>query len=736
MARQRTRRSLVSFLVVLALLAGLASTSPPPPAAASSRAAGSSSGAAATAVVGDSPVTVTRVDSSVQVTPDGTGRVTIPYCPAADPCAFASPPANVVVAGRSPTGGTAIPANLVAYDRTTTGFTLRALDQAGTPITTAIEVYYHAASDLTQNEEVRTVTVTTNTSGYATVNYASPKGGLVPTAVVASGVSPDAGGNIPVSLVVSARTATGFTVRAINQSGAAIASTSVTLSYYAAWASRIDPGTGWVAANAATAVTTDANGYATVTFGQALPTAPTGIVASGVAPASGGSIAASLIAHSPTATSFRVRVLNQNGAVVASQSVTLSYHAVAGTRSETALTLLPPRLVRSNGAELQWTRATGAGFSRYEVHRSTTWGFTPSASTLLSTVTDGNAAEWQDTTAAASKTYYYKAVGDTTVSNQVTAATPAAGNATLTLQPDAQAAAATYVARDATDPVGCYDWNNYGAATLLRIGKATNGVIHRPLLAFDLRDIPVGATVSAATLTLRYPATSATGSQIDLHRVTRAWQEGSGVYPGQCNGSGADWSETQGGVRWSAGGGDVDTVADATIPAKSRASAGEDSVDVLNLVGEWASGSAPNHGVLLKLRDETIPTSGAYYFDYYPDDHATASERPMLTVTFTDGSASIRPRVSVAAPAPNTTVSGNAVPLKAAAGDDRRVDKVDFLVDGGVVGSDTAAPFEATWDPAGLFGFMRPGRVRGGRGGWCGCGPGDGRSTRHPAGSG
>ena len=37
-------------------------------------------------------------------------------------------------------------------------------------------------------------------------------------------------------------------------------------------------------------------------------------------------------------------------------------------------------------------------------------------------------------------------------------------------------------------------------------------------------------------------------------------------------------------------------------------------------------------------------------------------------------------------------------------------------------------------DPAGLFGFMRPGRVRGGRGGWCGCGQGDGRSTRHPAG--
>jgi len=48
----------------------------------------------------------------------------------------------------------------------------------------------------------------------------------------------------------------------------------------------------------------------------------------------------------------------------------------------------------------------------------------------------------------------------------------------------------------------------------------------------------------------------------------------------------------------------------------------------------------------------------------------------------------------------------------------------------------TGERFGVNLDPAGLFGFMRPGRVGGGQGGWCGCGPGDGRSTRHPAGSG
>jgi RHS repeat-associated protein len=708
MARQHTRIRLVSLLVVVALLGGMAALSPSPATAstkaAAPRAATSSGVSASMAAVSSGPPTVTRVDSWVTVTPDANGRVRIPYCSATDPCAFATTPPAVVVTGRSPTGGSAIPANLVAYGQTTTGFTLLAYNQAGAAITTAIDVFYHAASDLTPNEEIRTVSATTDASGYATVGYASPRG-VAATAVVASGVSPTSGANMPMSLVVSARTATGFTVRAINHTGTAIASSSITLAYYAAWSSRIDPGTGWVAANATGAVTTDANGYATVSFAQALPSTPSGIVAVGVAPASGGSIAASVIPHSPTPTGFRVRVLNQTGAVVASQSVTLSYHAVAGTRSTTTLTLQPPRLVHSNGANLAWARATGASFGRYEVHRSTTWGFAPSAATLLGSSTDPGASSWQDSTAAVSKTYYYKVVGDSTVSNQVTAATPAAGTAKLTLQPDADTGKATYVVQDRSTPSGCYDWYNYGAAANLRVGTAANGVRHRPLLAFDLRDIPAGASVSAATMTLWYPSSSAptnlTNRQIDLHRLTRSWTEGNGTYPGQCDGSGADWNETQGGVHWGAGGGDIDATADASVGPKSHATSnglpGSDSFTVTSLVQEWVNGTAPNHGVLLKLHDDnTIPTDSPY-FDYYPDDAADASWRPRLTVTYSDGSASVAPRVAVSTPAPGATVGGG-VPLKAAVGDDGRISQVDFLVDGVVKASDTSAPFEGTWD--------------------------------------
>ena len=372
--------------------------------------------------------------------------------------------------------------------------------------------------------------------------------------------------------------------------------------------------------------------------------------------------------------------------------------------------LLPIRLARANGAELQWTRYTGpsgAPFDRYEVHRSATANFTPSATTLLTTIRDRDVTRWRDTSAAPSKTFYYEVVANASPSTELAAALPAAGLATLTLQPGAQDGKVAYMARDTTTPAGCYDWNNYGAAANLRLGTAANGVIHRPLLRFDLRDIPVKASVSAATLSLTTTAVTATTAipQINLHRATRAWKEGTAAYPGACNGSGADWKETQGGLHWSAvgsavgGGGDLDGTADATVAAKTHAVGTVDSFNVLTLVREWVNGAAPNHGMVLKLASEAIGTTNPY-FDYASDDGATASTRPKLVVTFTDGSATGAPRVAVAAPGPGATVSGGTVKLAATAGDDRRVAKVDFLIGTTVVGSDTAAPWETTWNSA------------------------------------
>ena len=364
-----------------------------------------------------------------------------------------------------------------------------------------------------------------------------------------------------------------------------------------------------------------------------------------------------------------------------------------------AVDLLTPDTVHANGAELSWTRyrgLTGVAFDRYEVHRSATAGFTPSASTRLTTIRDRDTTTWRDSSAAAGKTFYYKLVANTWVSNQLAVAMPAANTSRKVLQPDPDQGQDTYLRNHVAGVSGdaCLD---YGAAAYLRVGAATNGAVHRPLLRFDLRDIPPSATISSASLSLYHNATSsATPGKIDLHRVTRAWREGGGE--NNCQKTGAIWQEAQPDLPWTAQGGDYDgailaSVTDSTVPA------GWDSFPITSLVGQWVAGTAPNHGVLLRLNSEAIPTSGARWFDYRGDDEtADVTHRPKLTVAYNDASAVVAPTVALAAPAPGATVSGTAVRLAAAASDDRRVDRVDFSVDGALKATATTAPWETTWD--------------------------------------
>jgi hypothetical protein len=56
------------------------------------------------------------------------------------------------------------------------------------------------------------------------------------------------------------------------------------------------------------------------------------------------------------------------------------------------------------------------------------------------------------------------------------------------------------------------------------------------------------------------------------------------------------------------------------------------------------------------------------------------------------------PTVALTAPAAGATVSGTAVTLSATASDNNAVAKVDFFVDGALVGTDTAAPYAISWN--------------------------------------
>src|SRR6266851_163782 len=361
-----------------------------------------------------------------------------------------------------------------------------------------------------------------------------------------------------------------------------------------------------------------------------------------------------------------------------------------------AVTLLPPATLHSNGAELDWTGYTGpsgAPFQQYAIYRSMTPNFTPSPSTLLTTITDPAVTSYRDTTAAPSRAFTYAVVANTSTSNEVTVTLPADGLATKTLQPGPSDAQDTFI-YDASGMVNCA---NYGADPAIYVGSDTSSVL-RGLLRFSLNDIPAAAAISKATLSVWQEYGTSAAVTLEAHRVTRAWTQGTGTNASpQCTGDGATWYDAATGVSWDGQGGDYDGTAAASLAKPASQQPSWDSLDVTGLAQQWAGGAAPNLGVLLKLSSEPATAGNSVIYNS-GEFTANPGLRPRLTLTYTDGSHALPPAVSVSGPAPGATVSGTNVTLAAAASDAGAVGHVDFLVDGAVAGTDTAAPYTLSWD--------------------------------------
>jgi len=365
------------------------------------------------------------------------------------------------------------------------------------------------------------------------------------------------------------------------------------------------------------------------------------------------------------------------------------------TYTANAVYLYPPEILRSNGAALRWSPYYSPGgpqFTSYEVHRSATPGFTPSDSTLLATITDVAVTSFTDTAARPSVGFTYKIKTGTAVSNERTVTLPSDGTATMTLQP----VAARGVASSLHYYSGYTNCDNAGAEPRIQAGTTATD-IYRPVEFFDLRDIPAGAAVSSATLKVWNDTPPSWTPTVEVHRVTRDWEEGTGVGAAACTANGATWWDTKAGTGWSTLGGDFDSTVEAS---KVKTAGGDpvwDSFTVTSLVQKWVNTDAPNFGVLLKVSNETL-TAG-HTFSYASDDYSEAvALRPQLTVSWADGSHAVAPTVSVSGPAPGTQVSGTGVTVSAAASDDRRVESVAFLLDDGSIGSDSTPPFSITWN--------------------------------------
>lgn len=361
------------------------------------------------------------------------------------------------------------------------------------------------------------------------------------------------------------------------------------------------------------------------------------------------------------------------------------------TYSGDAVDLLAPDTLHANGADLDWTRYTGpsgAPFQKYEVHRGTTPSFTPSSQTLLATITDINVTSYRDTTASPNKTFTYKVVANSSPSIPRTVTLPADGQATKLLQPGpADGKGAMYAYWQGL--VAC---SNYGAQDTFIVGTNTTS-IWRAALGFDLGDIPTGATINSANLSLWQYYHAEAPMTVNVHRVTRSWKEGTGI--NQCTNDGVTWYQPEGGINWTSQGGDFDPTPAAQVSKAANEGSHWDNFNITQLVQQWVTGQAPNLGMILKTQTENLGT----YNDvsYRSDDYTiTPALRPKLAVTYADGSHALAPTVAISSPMGGAKVSG-AVKVTAAASDDRRVQSVQFLRDGVSIATDTSAPFEATW---------------------------------------
>lgn len=245
---------------------------------------------------------------------------------------------------------------------------------------------------------------------------------------------------------------------------------------------------------------------------------------------------------------------------------------------------------------------------------------------------------------------------------------------------------------------------NYGAEPRLFAGTDA-AAIYRPVLHFDLRDIPAGATVTSSMLSLFQQYTGPPSpNTVGVHRLTTDWTEGTGNAAdgaAECTGDGATWYDATAGVQWKTAGGDIDPTPAASLAKPAGEPAGWDDFDITSTVRQWANGEAPNNGVLVRFANEAL-VSGNYVVYQSGDGTAAASLRPKLAVTYADQSHAQGPVVNVSQPAPAARVAGTAVSLAAGASDDRRVESVVFLVDGAVVATDTAAPYSANWNSTGV----------------------------------
>ncbi|MFE5484390.1 DNRLRE domain-containing protein [Streptomyces sp. NPDC056527] len=317
---------------------------------------------------------------------------------------------------------------------------------------------------------------------------------------------------------------------------------------------------------------------------------------------------------------------------------TANYPRLVLTFGRQGVDLASPTTIHDTGAELSWSAyqdkdpiGTGDDIVEYQVHRSISQTFTPSAATLVSPVAS-TVTSFTDTTGVPTKAddpdpfgrAYYYMVAVKTKDGQVVAAPtqlvrlPKAGRTTKVLdatQDTTLSSARTTLTHDTIDDGGPKNWISVGN------NSATYGDT-RALLKFPALGIPTTARVLDAKVRLwsTQTAQDTAGAVYELRPLTRDFDEAT-----------ATWVKANATTNWTTQGGDLGAVTGDT-GAKTNDPARHDW-NVTSLAQSWVTTPASQQGVAIRMADEAAAQERTLFLS---SEGAEQRLRPRIVVTYID----------------------------------------------------------------------------------------------------
>ncbi|MGI8906825.1 MAG: DNRLRE domain-containing protein [Candidatus Sumerlaeaceae bacterium] len=201
---------------------------------------------------------------------------------------------------------------------------------------------------------------------------------------------------------------------------------------------------------------------------------------------------------------------------------------------------------------------------------------------------------------------------------------------------------ATFSGSTVTEDATLYSDNtssNNGGGPTAYVGATESHGLRHMLLRFNVASIPSNASVTSVSLAMlmtKAPATGPSPTPQRLHRVTRAWTEGTSTGTG-ANGlvtSGtATWSSAQlNTTAWTTPGGDFVAGSSATtnIGSLTFSTFTWSSATMVADVQGWVTNAAQNFGWIV-IGDEATQKSAREY----ASSEGAVSDQPVLTVTYT-----------------------------------------------------------------------------------------------------